>query len=60
MYNKCCFSSIFEDDVQGVNQTGEETKNGEGNVDKQVDAAATLEEHTHGREDDGKDDLANV
>lgn len=36
------------------------TKNGEGNVDKQVDAAATLKEHTHGRENDGKDDLANV
>lgn len=36
------------------------TKNGQGNVDEQIDAAATLEEDTDGREDDGEDDLANV
>ena len=51
---------IFEDDVQGVNQAREETKDSQGNIDEKVDAAATLEEYTNGRQDDGKDDLANV
>jgi hypothetical protein len=36
------------------------TKDGETDVDKQVDTAALLKEDTQRREDDGKDDLANV
>lgn len=36
------------------------TQNGEEDVDEEVGAATTLEEDTHGREDDGKDDLADV
>jgi hypothetical protein len=36
------------------------TQDGEEDVDEEIGAATTLEEDTHGREDDGKDDLANV
>lgn len=36
------------------------TQNGQQDVDEQVSAASALEEDTHGREDDGEDDLANV
>ena len=36
------------------------TKNGQRDVDEQIDAAATLEEDSKRGEDDGKDDLANV
>ena len=36
------------------------TKDGQEQVDEEVGAAATLEEDTHGREDDGKEDLADV
>jgi hypothetical protein len=35
-------------------------KDGEQNVDEEVAAAATLKEDTERREDDGKDDLADV
>lgn len=53
-------SLVFEDDVQGVDETGDETQDGQGDVDEEVDAAAALEEDTQGREDDGEDDLADV
>jgi hypothetical protein len=36
------------------------TQDGEEDVDEEIGAATALEEDTHGREDDGKDDLANV
>jgi hypothetical protein len=51
---------VFENNVQRVQDTGDETQDGETDVDKQVDTAALLEEDTQRREDDGKDDLANV
>jgi hypothetical protein len=38
----------------------ERTQDGEEDVDEEVGTAATLEEDTHGREDDGKEDLADV
>lgn len=43
-----------------MDDTGNVTQNGQQNVDEEIGAAATLEEDTHGREDDGKDDLADV
>ena len=36
------------------------TQDGEEDVDEEVSTAATLEEDTQRREDDGKDDLADV
>jgi hypothetical protein len=36
------------------------TQDGEEDVDEEIGAATTLEEDTHGREDDGKDDLADI
>ncbi|CAF3516796.1 unnamed protein product [Fusarium graminearum] len=35
-------------------------RNGEEDVDEEVGTTTTLEEDTDGREDDGKDDLADV
>jgi len=43
-----------------VDDTGNVTQNGQQDVDEEISAAATLEEDTHGREDDGKEDLADV
>jgi len=53
-------SLILEDDVQSVDDTGNVTQDGEENVDAEVGTAAALKEDTDGREDDGKDDLADV
>ncbi len=36
------------------------TENSQADIDEKVDTAARLEENTEGREDDGKDELANV
>lgn len=36
------------------------TKNGQTDVDAEVSTAATLEENSNGRKDDGKDDLADI
>jgi len=36
------------------------TEDGQENVDEQVGAAPALEKDTHGREDDGEEDLAAV
>jgi len=51
---------ILEDDVQGVDDAGDETQDGQGNVDEQVGAAAALEEDSQRGQDDGEDDLADV
>ena len=45
---------------QGVNDTWNVTQNRKTDVDEQVRIAAALEEDTEGREDDGKDDFADV
>lgn len=42
------------DNAREVTQAGQE------DVDQQINAATTLEENTERREDDGKNDLANV
>lgn len=51
---------VLEDDVEGVDDTRDETQDGQGDVDEQVDTAAALEEDTQRREEEGKDDFANV
>lgn len=51
---------VLEDDVHGVDDAGDVSQDGQGDVDEEVDAAAALEEDTQGREDDGEDDLADV
>jgi hypothetical protein len=43
-----------------VNDAGDVAKDGEQDVDQQVRTATTLEEDTNRREEDGKDDLADV
>lgn len=47
-------------DVQGVNDSGNVTKDGQQDVDEEVSTAAALEEDTKRREDDGDDDLDDV
>ena len=49
-----------EDDVQGVDDSGDVTEDGEEDVDEEVCATAALEEDADGREEDGEDDLADV
>jgi len=51
---------IFADDVEGVDDAGNVTKDGQENVDQKITTAAALEEDTEGREEDGEDDLADV
>jgi hypothetical protein len=51
---------ILQDDVQSVDDTREVTQDGEQDVDEEITAASALEEDTDRREDDGKDDLADV
>lgn len=47
-------------DVQGVDDSGNVTQDGEEDVDEEIGAAATLEEDTERWEEDGEDDLADV
>jgi hypothetical protein len=46
--------------VQSMNDAGNKTKNGEQNIDQKITTAATLEEDTQRREEDGKDDFADI
>lgn len=43
-----------------MNDAGDVAQDRQEDIDQQVGAAATLEEHTERRKDDGKNDLANV
>jgi len=43
-----------------VDDSGDITKNCQEDVDQQIGAAATLEENTERRQDDGQNDLADV
>lgn len=47
-------------DVQGVDDAGNVTKDGQQDVDEQVSTTAALEEDTKRGEDDGDDDLDDV
>jgi len=51
---------ILQNDIKGVDNAGDVSKDGEQNVDEKVGTAATLKEDSERREDDGKDDLADV
>lgn len=51
---------VLQNNVQSVDDTREVTKDGQQDVDEEVSAAATLEEDTDGRENDGKNDLADI
>ena len=47
-------------DVQSVDDTRDVTQDRQEDVDEEVGIATSLKEHTERREDDGKDDLADV
>ena len=47
-------------DVQGVDDTGQVGQAGQEDVDEEIGTAATLEEDTQRRQEDGKQDLADV
>jgi len=51
---------VLENDVEGVDDTGDVTQNCEEDVDAEIAAAALLEEDTKRREEDGEEDLADV
>lgn len=57
-------ASKFEGDgagnIQGVDDTGDVTQDGEQDVNEQIRTASALEEDTQRGQEDGKDDLANV
>ena len=46
--------------IQGVNDTGQPTQDGQTDVDQQVTTTSALQEDTQRRQDDGKDDLADI
>lgn len=46
--------------LQSVDDTGNVTQNGQEDVDEEIGIATALKEDTERREDDGKDDLADV
>lgn len=48
------------DDVQGVDDTRNVTQDGQQDVDEKVGIATSFKEDTQRREDDGKDDLADI
>lgn len=50
----------LQGDVQSVNDTGNITQNGQTNVNEQVGTTSALQEDAQRREENSKDDLANV
>lgn len=54
------FLLVFEDDVQRMDDAGDVTQDCEQDVDEEIGAAATLQENAERREDDGKDNLADI
>lgn len=51
---------VFANDVEGVDDAGDVTKDRQEEVDQEVSTAAALEENSKRREQDGEDDLADV
>jgi hypothetical protein len=51
---------VFEDDVQSVDDAGDVAENGQEDVDAEIGTEAALKSNTERREDDGKEDLADV
>lgn len=54
------FEGYEAGDIQGVDDTGDITQDGEQDVDEQISTTPALEENTQRWQEDGKDDLANV
>jgi len=50
-------SNLLRDDVEGVEDAGDEPQEGEQQADPELNPASELEEDAEGREDDGDDDL---
>jgi hypothetical protein len=48
------------DNIQGVDYAWNVTENGQEDVDEEVGIAATFQEDTNRRQDDGEDDLDDV
>lgn len=48
------------ENVHGVDDTRDPTQDGQQDVDEEVRTAAALEEDTQRRQDEGKDDLADI
>lgn len=46
--------------IQGVDDTGDVTQNGQQDVDQQIGTTSALEEDTDGRQKDGEDDFDDV
>lgn len=46
--------------IQGVDDTGQPTKDGQTDVDQEISTTSALQEDTQRRQDDGEDDLADV
>lgn len=46
--------------LQGVDDTGDITQDGEKDVDEEVTSTSTFEENTQRWEDDGNDDFADI
>ncbi|KZT67690.1 hypothetical protein DAEQUDRAFT_728687 [Daedalea quercina L-15889] len=53
-------SSIFQDDIECMNDTWDVTQARQNDIDEQVGAATSLEEDANWRKDDSKKDLADV
>lgn len=51
---------VFQNDVEGVEDTGNITKDGQENVEAQITAASLFQKDTKRGEEDGKNDFANV
>ena len=51
---------VLEDDVERVYDAGNETEQGETDVDQQIATTSLLSQHAQRGQDDGKDDLADV
>jgi len=51
---------ILQDNVQGVDNAGNVSENGQEDVDEEVSAAATLKENSERGDEDGEDELDDV
>jgi len=51
---------VLQNNIKCMDNAGDVAKDGEQDVDQKVSAAATLEEDTKRREDNGDDDLQDV
>jgi len=56
----CDASSIFQDNVKGVNDARNPAKDGQKDVDPEVCIAASFKEHTERWYEDGNKDLADI